>query len=243
MRVTLCWRILLMTGFLFLFSRNSSATTPEQKQVLRWSEGTPGSAFAANPDGTYRYGLAANDVSVTLAVDSLELDKTRRRIEPLLAIFLTLHYSGSSALELDTRKITLEFVDHFHDRRPAIDPGELARRLKLESAAFSQKTEREIAQHPQKKAELEAALADHNQALRAMVDFLGVKALRSATANPERQQMSGWVFFATRSKWVGELSKQEDFVLRVPVGTLVIEFPFTLPPSQSDINLRTRPEE
>ncbi len=203
----------------------------------------PGSEFSANSDGTYRYGLAGDDFSVTLAVDTQELDKARRRIEPLLAVFLTVRSSGANFLELDARKITLEFVDHFHDRHSALDPDDLAARLKAGSAEFSEKTTHEIAQHPSKRAELEAASADHAEAARSMVEFLGVKALRSTSANSGHREVAGWVFFATQSKWVGELGQQEEFVLRVPVGDLLVEFPFTLPPSQADINLRERPND
>jgi hypothetical protein len=231
---------LLLVGFLFSLSGFASAATPEKSHVLRWSAGTPGSQFSANSDGTYRYGLAGNDFSITLAVDSQELDKARRRIEPLLAVFLTLR-SSRQFLELDARNITLEFVDHFHDRHCALNPDDLASRLKFSSAEFSEKTAREIAQHPNKKAELAAASAEHTEAVRAMVEFLSLKALRSAPANSGRRELTGWIFFTTRSKWVAELSQQENFVLRVPIGDLRVEFPFTLPPSQADINLRERP--
>jgi hypothetical protein len=39
------------------------------------------------------------------------------------------------------------------------------------------------------------------------------------------------------------LNRQEQFLLRIPLGQVVIEFPFTLPPSQGDIRLRTRPSD
>jgi len=201
-----------------------------------------GSGFSANADGVYRYGLSGKDFSLTLAVDSQELDKARRRIEPVLAVFLTVRPSGHS-LKLDLRNITLEFVDHFHDRHFALDPDDLTARLKASSAEFSEKIAHEIVHHPNKRAELAAASADHAEAVRSMIEFLGVKALRSASASSARQEAAGWVFFAIRSKWVGELSEQEYFVLRIPIEDLSVELPFTLPPSQSDINLRDRPND
>lgn len=203
----------------------------------------PGSEFSANADGTYRYGLAGKGVSVTLAVDAQELDKARRRIEPLLAVFLTIRSSTGHDLALDTTKITLEFVDHFHDRQRALDPDDLALRLKSDSGKFSEKTAHEIAGRPNRKAEAEAALADYLEAVRAMIDFLGVKALRSAPPNSGRRDSTGWVFFATRGRWIEQLSKQEQLVLRLPLGDLTVEFPFTIPPSQADINLRQRPSD
>jgi hypothetical protein len=53
---------------------------------------------------------------------------------------------------------------------------------------------------------------------------------------------SGWMLFSTKSKWIEDLQKQEEFVLRVPVGDRVVEFPFSLPPSEGDLILRRRPE-
>jgi hypothetical protein len=243
MRRCICRAALLLAGFLFSLSGFATATTPGKSQVLRWSAGTPGSEFSANLDGTYRYGLAGDDFSITLVVDARELDKARRRIEPLLAVFLTVRAAGGHVLQLDARKVTLEFVDHFHDRHSALDPDDLIAGLKASSAEFSEKAATEIVRYPKKKAELDAASADHAEAVRSMVEFLGVKALRSASTNLGRREVVGWVFFATRSKWVGELSQQENFVLRVPIGDLLVEFPFTLPPSQSDINLRERPND
>jgi hypothetical protein len=49
------------------------------------------------------------------------------------------------------------------------------------------------------------------------------------------------VLFSVESKWIGELQKQEEFLLRVPIGDRVVEFPFSLPPSEGDLILRRRP--
>ena len=50
------------------------------------------------------------------------------------------------------------------------------------------------------------------------------------------------MLFSTKSKWIEGLRKQEDFLLRVPIEDRVIEFPFSLPPSEGDLMLRRRPE-
>jgi hypothetical protein len=50
------------------------------------------------------------------------------------------------------------------------------------------------------------------------------------------------VLFSSKSKWIDGLQKQEEFVLRVPFGNRIVEFPFSLPPSEGDLILRRRPE-
>jgi hypothetical protein len=55
--------------------------------------------------------------------------------------------------------------------------------------------------------------------------------------NPET---SGWVLFSTQSKWIGEWKKPEEFVLRIPLGDRVVEFPFAVPAQQGDLILRKR---
>jgi hypothetical protein len=176
---------LVATGFLFLYSCGSGAATVEQKQTLRWGKGKPGCGFSANRDGTYRYGLTAEDVSVTLAIDSQELDKARRRIEPAVTVFLSFRYSGHEAVELDPAKISLEFVGHFHDRQRSLDPDDLASRLQADATLLSEKTAHEVARHPEKKQALETSSNDQIEAVRTMVEFLGTRALRFATLNAD----------------------------------------------------------
>jgi hypothetical protein len=59
------------------------------------------------------------------------------------------------------------------------------------------------------------------------------------TGHPEA---SGRGLFCTKSKWIDGLQKQEEFVLGVPFGNRIVEFPFSLPPSEGDLILRRRPE-
>ena len=76
-----------------------------------------------------------------------------------------------------------------------------------------------------------------------MLEFLSTRTLRAAKLDAGHPEISGWVLFSTKSKWIGELQKQEEFVLRVPLGGRVVEFPFSLPPSEGDLILRRRPEK
>jgi hypothetical protein len=50
------------------------------------------------------------------------------------------------------------------------------------------------------------------------------------------------VLFSTKSKWTDDLQKQEEFVLRAPFENRIVEFPFSLPPSEGDLILRRRPQ-
>ncbi|MGH9498482.1 MAG: hypothetical protein ACRD3L_05020 [Terriglobales bacterium] len=213
---------------------------PEAAPTLRWSEGQTGCTFSADDDGRYRYGIWTNDFGIVLAVDSQELQKAARRTEPIFTALLTVHYRGKASLSINPQAITLEFVKHTRDLHPALDPGELAARFRADSAQFTQATERNIHKHPGRKAELESMLQDHQQSVAEMLSFLETHSLRTFRLDPADPEASGWVYFSAASKWIGDWKKQEEFVLRIPLPSQVIEFPFALPPSQGDLLLRHR---
>jgi len=96
----------------------------------------------------------------------------------------------------------------------------------------------EIRKHPEEKDALEATLKAQQQNTSQTMEWARAKTLPSTPA--ENNEVSGWLLFAARSRWIGELNRQEEFLLRVPLGNVVVEFPFTLPPSQGDVRLRTR---
>src|SRR3981189_3080117 len=66
----------------------------------RWEEGQPGCTFSRDDDGKYRYGFWSADYGVVLAVDSQELEKARRRAQPIFALQLTVHYRGKDSLDV-----------------------------------------------------------------------------------------------------------------------------------------------
>src|ERR1700732_4369119 len=76
----------------------------------RWEEGQPGCTFSRDDDGKYRYGFWTGDFGVVLAVDSQELEKARRRTQPIFALLLTVHYRGKDSLDIIPDKVSLEFV-------------------------------------------------------------------------------------------------------------------------------------
>jgi len=107
---------------------------------------------------------------------------------------------------------------------------------------MAEETKREIDKDPEKKSEQEAMLALHQKNASDMIEFLNTRTLRVVTLDSDHPEATGWVLFSVKSKWIAELQKQEEFLLRVPVGNQVVEFPFSLPPSEGDLILRRRPE-
>jgi hypothetical protein len=208
--------------------------------TVRWTEGLPGCTFSADDDGRYRYGLWTTDFGIVLAVDSQELQKANRRTEPVFTVLLTLRYRGKASLSLEPGTITLEFVTHSRDLHAALDPVELAARFKRDSERFAEATDRNMEKHPEKKAELESALQEHQKNIADMLAFFDARSLRTLRLDPAHPEASGWVYFTARSKWIGDWKKQEEFILRIPLADQVIEFPFALPPSGDDLLLRRR---
>jgi hypothetical protein len=219
-----------------------SAQTPVTS-TSRWEEGQPGCTFSRDDDGKYRYGFWTPDFGVILAVDSQELEKARRRAQPILGLHLTLHFRGKDSIAVEPGKITLEFIKHYHDVHAALDPDNLAIKEQRDADTLNEETEREIRKHPEKKDAKEAMLAAREKDAADMIEFLKTRSLRAGTLDSSHPEASGWVLFSIKSKWIDELQKQEEFVLRVPFENRVIEFQFSLPPSEGDLILRRRPED
>jgi hypothetical protein len=101
----------------------------------------------------------------------------------------------------------------------------------------------DVRKHPeqkeQKEAELQARLKDYTE----MMDFVSTQSLRHAVLSPAKPAVSGWVFFSVKDRWIGPWQKPEQFILRLPVGNLLVEFPFSLPPQGGGLELRHRSAE
>jgi hypothetical protein len=230
--------LLASAGGLILRASDTAPATP----TSRWEEGEPGCTFSRDDDGKYRFGFWTADLGIILAVDTQELEKVRRRAEPIFALELTVHYRGKASLDLAPAKIALEFTKHYHDVHSALDPDSLASKEQNDADALVAQTESDIRQHPAKRDEKEAMLAARQKDAAEMIKFLNTRSLRPTKLDPQHSEASGWVLFSAKSKWIGELQKQEGFVLRVPLENRVVEFPFSLPPSEGDLILRRRPE-
>jgi hypothetical protein len=235
----------LLLAVLLISAARAAPPGPDKAAAapaLRWEEGQPGCTFSRDDDGKYRYGFWTADFGIVLGVDSQELEKARRRGQAMFAVLLTVHYRGKDSVDVAPAKITLEFVKHSHDAHPALDPDSLATKQQSDVDALAEDTERETRKHPEKKEQQEAKLTARQKDTADMIEFLKTSSLRAITLDSGHPEASGWVLFSTKSKWIDGLQKQEEFVLRVPLGNRIVEFPFSLPPSEGDLILRRRPE-
>ena len=213
--------------------------------TLRWTAGTANCTFREGEDGRSYYGLSSGDFDVTLAVDRQELEKIRHRTAAaMLGVFLTFHYKGSQQFEVQQNRFSLEFTKHFQIVQHSIDPDSLLKTLEGNVDDLTDEVERhQVKKHPeqkeQKETELQARLKDYTE----MMDFISTRTLRSLTLDGSNSSASGWVFFGTRNKWIGPWRRPEQFVLRLPVENLIVEFPFALPPETGKLILRRRPQD
>jgi hypothetical protein len=212
-----------------------------QPPTVRWSEQQPGCTFSRGDDGKYRYGTWSGDAGVVLAVDAREVQLMRHRREPIFALLLEIHYRGAASLDTSAEAITLQFVKHFKLTQTALDPEEYTQTIQADADALDAETRREVAKHPEKKQAREARLQDYQKSASELMEFLGRNSLRPAHLDNANPVVSGWVFFDTKSKWLGGWKAQEEFVLRVPLAGKVFEFPFKLPPEKNEFLLQKRP--
>jgi hypothetical protein len=208
--------------------------------VVRWADGQPGCTFSLDDDGKYRFGMWSDDLGVVLAVDSQEIQKVRHHgIEPLLGVALKFRYRGQQSV-LTPDSATLEFVKHKHVIHRSFDPDALSTRLQDNADAANDQTDRELRKHPERKQEKEALLAAFEKDVAAMQEFLRGHGLRAVQLDPGTREAEGWLFFSTRDRWIADLKDQEEFVLRIPFGKRMFEFPFKLPMNERDLVLRKR---
>jgi len=237
--------LIALIGFLHLSLLSGSARARDkqpQTQPLRWSEGKPGCTFSRDDDGKYRWGLSADDVSITLAVDSQELQKLHRRIQPLFAVFLTLRYRGTGKMDVYLEKLTIEYAKHFHVVKHPFNPDSFASQIQKDADEMERHVEGRVQKHPEQKEKLETQLQDYKRQVIELTEFVDAHDLRMHTLNPERSEVSGWVFFSAKDKWLSDWKKPEEFVLRISLKNQVFEFPFTMPPpGTDDLILRRRP--
>jgi hypothetical protein len=237
------WRVRRFFVLLFLILLSLPAASGKNNDILHWSEGEPGCTFSADEDGLYRYGLWTNDFGIVMAVDADELRKASSRTEPAFAVLVTVRYRGKDSLMVDPDEMSLEFVKHDHDRHAAFVPDDLADKLQKDADELSGQIEREMREHPGTEAQEQSMLDDREKSVLAAIQFVKTRSLTATRLDPDHSQVSGWVFFSARSKWIGDWKKQEELILRIPLANRVVEFPFALPPSRGDLLLRRRPKE
>jgi hypothetical protein len=208
--------------------------------TLRWAEGQAGCTFSRDNDGKYRYALWTDDYGVILAVDSQELQMLHKRVEPFFAVNLTVRYRGKSELVVEPGAATLEFVKHFKLVKSALDPEDFAQETQSDADEVEHQTQREIEKHPDRKEDREKYVEAYQKEVTEFLDFLSTRTLPSVQLDSAHTEVSGWVLFSAKNKWIGGWKRPEEFVLRLPLGDRMLEFPFTLPPQEGDLILRQR---
>ena len=211
-------------------------------EVVRWTSGNSGSSSSLTSDGKYLYGLKDKDLEISIAIDAQELEKVRHRPLPLFAVRIDAHYGGKAAVELSTDHISLEFVSHYQVVNTSLDPDELGSRIQDDADNLSDEIEHQVRKHPENKAPEESLLQQHLKDMTDLMGFISLHSLQPGTLDSGNPDIGGWVFFSTKSKWIGRWKPQEEFVLRVPLKDRVFEFPFALPPHKGDLILRRRDE-
>jgi hypothetical protein len=233
-------------GFVMLtwgvFGGASPASPAHDKKIpaARWDEQTPGCTFSQGPDGKLRYGMSLADVALVVAVDAQELEKVHRRHEPFFAVLLEVRNREQQAIEVKPDKITLEFVEHFQVEQPALDADIFSEKIQNDADALNEQVAREVKKNPEKKAEKESFVRAYLKDSAELQEFVGKNSLRRTQLDGANPETSGWVLFSTKSKWIGGWKKQEEMILRVPMGGKIYEFPFTLPPKAGQVLLRKR---
>jgi hypothetical protein len=208
--------------------------------IVTWNEQEPGCTFSRGADGKYHYGLWNGDVGIILAIDARELQIIRHRVEPVFGIQLTIRYRGTDSLDAAPDGVTLQFMNHFKVTQPALDPDSYIQKVQADADAFDNETRRAIAKHPEQKSTREAQLQEYQKSINEWIEFLGKNSLREAHLDRATPEVRGWIFFDTKSKWLGGWKAQEEFVLRLPLAGKIFEFPFKLPPEKGEFLLQKR---
>jgi len=227
-----------------LLSSASFAGDKSSVPTLRWTTYMANCTFREGDDGRSYYGVASGDFEVMLAVDRQELEKIPHRAKPMLGVFLTFQYKASQQFEVQQNRFSLEFTKHFQVVQTSLDPDDMLKHLQENVDDLTDEVERhQVKKHPEQKAqketELQARLKDYTE----MMDFISTRALRPMTLDGSNSSASGWVFFSIKNKWIGPWRRPEQFVLRLPVENLIVEFPFSLPPETGKVIFRRRPED
>lgn len=231
-------------ALVLLLAHQAVASSKQSPATVRWTDGTANCTFRSGDDGRAYYGLSSGDFEITLAVDRQELEKIPHRATPMLGVFLSFHYKGGGQFEVEQNRFVLEFTKHFQVIQGSLDPDDVLKRLQGNVDDLTDQVERrDVKKHPeqkgQKETELQVRLKDYTE----MMDFISTRALRPTTLDASNSSASGWVFFGIRNKWIGPWHKPEQFILRLPVENLIVEFPFALPPQAGKVELRKRPDE
>lgn len=234
---------MVLSGLLLL-APLAFAGNPAMVPTLRWTADTANCTFRESDDGRTYYGVSSGDFEVTLVVDRQELEKIPHRARPMFAVFISFQYKGQKQFDVQQNRFSLEFTKHFQVLETSLDPDDTLKKLQENVDDLTDEVERhEVKKHPEQKEKLETDLQARLKDYTEMMDFISTRALRPTTLDGSNSSASGWVFFSIKNKFIGPWRRPEQFVLRLPVENLVVEFPFSLPPEPGKVILRHRPED
>jgi hypothetical protein len=237
------WQLLALAAACLLLPNAGRAAPPKDKgkiSAVRWDEQRPGCTFSRSDDGHYHYGMWYEDLGITMAVDSQEVEKVHRRHEPFFGVRLSVRYRGQGSLDLDIENISLEFVKHFKVVQTSLDPETFSEKVQNDADELDHQIAREVEKHPEQKEAKEALVRAFLKDSAELQEFVGKNSLRPTRLGAGNPETRGWVLFSTESKWISGWKKQEEFILRVPIAGKVFEFPFKLPLKPGEVMLRRR---
>src|SRR6266498_1746340 len=225
--------------WLILLSSPAWAGNPQPAPTLRWAEEAQGCTVRFADDGHTSYGVSTADFALTLTIDNRELEKLRYRSMPMIGVLLSVNSKGSDSMGVIPSQSTLEFTKHFQVVMRALDPATMLKQLQQSMDDLTDEIEHhQVRKHPElkdaKENELQQRLKDYTE----MMDFISTRALRGSTLGPSNASTTGWVFFSTKNRWIGRWRRPEQFVFRIPIEKIVVEFPFELPPKGGKAQLR-----
>jgi len=229
------WIVVLFLAAMYAQARSKALP------VVRWSMGSPGCEFQLADDGHYRWKMVSGDLTMTLIVDSKELTKSRFRLYRMLPVYLSVNYTGAGKVEFPA-VAKMEFVRHHHVIEGYLNSDKLSNRMQNDVDSLVFETEREIKKHPEKSEEKLARAREDEKEISELIEFLSTQSLQEAILTPGNPEVHGWLFYGTKNKWIGPWKSREDFILRVGMKDRIWEFPFSLPPDERGVTLRTREE-
>jgi hypothetical protein len=219
----------------------TGATDKSAPHTLQWAEGLPNCTLRSGDDGHTYYRLSSGDFEITLAVDRQELAMVPHRALPMIGVFVSFQYKGSGELQVRQDKFALEFLRHHRVVQNALAKSGMLGTLQRDADEVRHQTEKHVRKHLEDKQKEEAELHARLKDLGELAEFIKTRALQPGTLDATHPSTSGWVFFSTEDRWIGTLHSPEQFVLRLPVEKLMVEFPFQLPPKVGKMELRRRP--
>jgi len=223
---------ILMPAVFHLCAQASPGKDKTPPAVLRWAEGQPGCTFSRDDDGKYRYALWTAEYGVILAVDSQELERVHRRVEPFFSVQLTVRYRGEGTLAVSPALATLEFVKHFKVTQSSLNPEGFARQAQDDADELEHQTAREIEKHPERKEEREQYVEAYQKDMIGFLDFLTKHTLRGVQLGAGNPEASGWVLFSTKANGSGSGRSRKNLYCAFRWGIEWWSFRSRYPPSR-----------